>query len=69
MEEKLDNVAFLRIIVQNITDFFAENEVDGIWIPFPDPRPRKKDAKRRLTHRHFLDFYRQIFKTRRAYSF
>ncbi len=61
-EEKLDNVAFLRIIIQNITQFFGENEVDTIWIPFPDPRPRKKDAKRRLTHRHFLDLYKQILK-------
>ena len=48
-EEGLENVAFLRIMIQDIEEHFAENEVDEIWVTFPDPRPKKRDAKRRHT--------------------
>jgi len=62
MEEQLYNVAFLRIYVEQIKDHFATGEVDEIWITFPDPRPRDRDIKRRLTSPRFLDLYKQILK-------
>jgi tRNA (guanine-N7-)-methyltransferase len=31
-----------------------------MWITFPDPRPRKRDIKRRLTNPRFLDMYKRI---------
>lgn len=62
MEKGLDNVGFLRCQIQNLEQFFAENEVSEIWIVHPDPRPRKKDAKRRLTHPRFLEIYHRIIK-------
>lgn len=62
LDEKLNNVAFARMKIENITHFFAEGEVDEIWITFPDPFPRKKDAKRRLTSPKFLNNYRSISK-------
>ncbi len=58
----LTNVAFLRTYIQNISDFFAPGEIDEIWIVHPDPRPRKRDIKRRLTHPRFLNMYRQLLK-------
>lgn len=58
LEKNLKNAAFARIIIENITEFFAENEVAEIWITFPDPQP--KNARRRLTHPRFLADYRQI---------
>lgn len=61
-EEGLQNVAFLRTQILNIEAFFAENEVDEIWLTFPDPRPRKRDVKRRLTSPRFLDMFKRILK-------
>jgi tRNA (guanine-N7-)-methyltransferase len=61
-EECLNNVGFLRGHIQNLEDFFEENEVDEIWITFPDPRPKGRDKRRRLTHGRFLEIYRKILK-------
>jgi tRNA (guanine-N7-)-methyltransferase len=62
-KQNLSNVCFLRIQIQFITDFFEENEVDEIWITFPDPRPKDRDEKKRLTFSFFLDKYRSILKS------
>jgi tRNA (guanine-N7-)-methyltransferase len=58
--EGLSNAAFLRIQIQNLDQYFEENEINEIWITFPDPRPRDRDERRRLTHPRFLDMYRKI---------
>jgi tRNA (guanine-N7-)-methyltransferase len=58
----LDNVAFLRIQIERINEFFGEGEVDEIWITFPDPQLRISKAKKRLTHPRFLRLYQQILK-------
>ncbi len=60
LEQKLKNVAFLRIHIEHLADFFDENEVEEIWITFPDPFPRKSKANKRLTSPRFLNVYRQI---------
>jgi len=62
LEEGLDNVAFLRMRIEEIANFFAEKEVDEIWITFPDPFLRKSKANRRLTSPRFLDTYKKIIK-------
>ena len=49
----LANIGFLRIHIQNLEMFFAPGEVSEIWIPFPDPRPKLGDQKRRLTSPRF----------------
>ena len=41
---------------------FGRNTVDEIWITFPDPYPKKRSAKHRLTHMHYLRQYRNILK-------
>ncbi len=62
LTEGLANVGFLRISIGQITQYFAANEVDNIWIIFPDPFLRKGKAKNRLTHERFLAQYQQILK-------
>ena len=62
MEQKLINVAFLRTPILLIENFFEPGEVDEIWITFPDPRPRKRDIKRRLTSPRYLDIYKKLVK-------
>jgi tRNA (guanine-N7-)-methyltransferase len=61
-EQKLHNLVFARMRIENITNFFQEREIDEIWITFPDPFPRKKDAKRRLSAPAFIKRYQQICK-------
>lgn len=60
LEHNLENVAFLRTQIDSITAYFAENEVEEIWITFPDPQLRMSKAKKRLTHPKFLRLYHQI---------
>lgn len=62
VEEELYHVAFLRTFIERIEEHFGENELDEIWITFPDPRPRDRDIKRRLTSPRFLDMYERIVK-------
>ena len=58
----LPNAAFLRTQIGLIKHFFAENEVDEIWLTFPDPQPTRSKTTKRLTSPLFLDFYRHILK-------
>lgn len=62
LQNQLKNVAFLRTQIDKITDYFMANEVEEIWITFPDPQPRASKAKKRLTHPKFLRRYQQIIK-------
>ena len=60
-KENLRNVAFLRTEIENIDKFFAEGEVDEIWITFPDPQMKK--TRKRLTSTRFMNLYSRILKT------
>ncbi|WP_375577795.1 tRNA (guanosine(46)-N7)-methyltransferase TrmB [Marivirga tractuosa] len=60
LDEGLGNVAFARNFILDLEQMFAEGEVNDIWIIHPDPRPRDRDEKRRLTFHRFLDIYKRI---------
>lgn len=62
IEEGIDNVAFLRIQIENLLDYFAEGEIDEIWITFPDPQPQDSREKKRLTFPMFLNRYKTVLK-------
>jgi tRNA (guanine-N7-)-methyltransferase len=62
LDENLLNVAFLRTQILLIENFFAENEIDEIWMTFPDPRPRKRDIKRRLTSPRFIEMFKKLLR-------
>ncbi len=59
-EESLKNVAFIRMQIELIEYAFAKNEVDEIWITFPDPQIKYKRTKHRLTNTAFLKRYKNI---------
>jgi tRNA (guanine-N7-)-methyltransferase len=61
-ERKVNNAAFLRTRIEYINSFFAEDEVDEIWITFPDPHPGKRNSNKRLTCPWFLNQYRNFLK-------
>ena len=56
----LSNVGFLRMLAHQLADHFAPGELSEIWITFPDPRPRDRDIKRRLTAPRFLNVYQRL---------
>ncbi len=60
LEDGIENVAFLRIQIENLLDYFAENEVSAIWITFPDPQPQVSREKKRLTSPRFLSMYKIV---------
>ena len=63
-DQKLSNVAFLRTRIEFINSFFKQDEVDEIWITFPDPHPGRRNSNKRLTAPMFLNSYRKFLKNR-----
>jgi len=61
-DEGLANVAFLRTRIDFINSFFSRDEVDEIWITFPDPQEKRRRLKKRLPGPHFLNSYRAFLK-------
>ncbi|MFT3909494.1 MAG: tRNA (guanosine(46)-N7)-methyltransferase TrmB [Ferruginibacter sp.] len=62
LDSNLSNAAFLRTQIEMLPDYFTKEEVDEIWITFPDPQLRTSKAKKRLTHPRFLRLYQQVLK-------
>lgn len=62
IEENIKNVAFLRTQIELIEFAFDENEVDEIWITFPDPQIKYKRTKHRMTNSEFLKRYKKVLK-------
>lgn len=62
LEEGVENIAFLRMHMNDLLEVFGKKSVDELWLTFPDPYPKKRSAKHRLTHSVFLQKYREILK-------
>jgi len=60
LENKLDNIIFLRTQIELIGKIFDENEVSEIWITFPDPQIKLKREKHRLVNLNFIEIYKNI---------
>ncbi|MCD4789563.1 MAG: tRNA (guanosine(46)-N7)-methyltransferase TrmB [Bacteroidales bacterium] len=60
VDEDLRNIAFLRTQIELTGKCFGKNEVNEIWLTFPDPQPKKKKASKRLTSPPFLEIYHQF---------
>lgn len=62
VEANMTNVGFLRTQIELIDYAFAKDEVDEIWITFPDPQIKYKRTKHRMTNATFLKRYKTILK-------
>lgn len=62
VEKSLNNVAFVRTQIELINHIFDNDEVDEIWITFPDPQIKYKRTKHRMTNAIFLDLYKKVLK-------
>ena len=60
--EGLNNIVFAKEYIKDVTDYFEEDELSGIYLNFSDPWPKDRHAKRRLTHSRYLEGYRKILK-------
>ena len=58
----LNNVAFIRTQIELLDYIFNENEIDEIWITFPDPQIKYKRTKHRMTNSEFLQLYKKVLK-------
>ena len=61
-EAELTNLMFISLRLEDIRNLFDKDEVDGIFLNFSDPWPKAKHAKRRLTHRNYIEKYVDIIK-------
>ncbi|MES2417525.1 MAG: tRNA (guanosine(46)-N7)-methyltransferase TrmB [Bacteroidota bacterium] len=62
VDEGIQNLAFLRIQIEDILEYFEAAEIDEIWITFADPQPQDSREKKRLTFPGFLDKYRILLR-------
>ena len=62
-EENILTAAVLRTHIEWLNQFFADQEVDDIWVTFPDPQPQLTRENRRLTNSRFISLYRQVLKS------
>ncbi len=62
IEAGWSSLAFLRIQIESLLDYFSENEISEIWITFPDPHPSQRRERKRLTSPRFLAYYQKILK-------
>lgn len=60
LNEGVNNIIFVRAHMNDLPELFEHGSVDEIWLTFPDPFPRDRSAKHRLTHQSFLQKYRTI---------
>ncbi len=63
IEKEMTNVGFIRTQIELIDYIFNENEINEIWITFPDPQIKYKRTKHRLTNSNFLQRYKKILKS------
>lgn len=62
VEEGISNLAFLRIQIEDLLDYFGEKEIDEIWITFADPQPQISRERKRLTSPFFLSKYKELLR-------
>ena len=62
IEQDIPNVQLLHVDGSALTNYFADHEVDQIYLNFSDPWPKKKHEKRRLTSKAFLAVDEQILR-------
>lgn len=62
--EGIPNLALLLCNIEYILDVFEAGEIERIYLNFSDPWPKKRHARRRLTHANFLHKYKKLFNSR-----
>jgi len=66
---KQGNIEFLRARADQLAERMLPHSLRAVWVTFPDPFPRERSAKHRLTHPHFLTLYKSWLKASGALYF
>ena len=62
IEEPLSNLMLLRTDASDLREIFSNKSIERIYLNFSDPWPKDRHAKRRLTHKNFLNIYKDLLK-------
>lgn len=65
LENNLSNVCFVRTRIELLHHFIDKDEIDEVWITFPDPFPGFSDRGNRLISPKFLDYYQKYFSSKK----
>lgn len=63
IESDVPNLKLLLVDGRNLTEYFADGEVQQLYLNFSDPWPKTRHEKRRLTYRSFLETYERILRS------
>ncbi len=64
LERGLTNISFIRARADQIVDLFPPSSLTEVWLTFPDPFPRDRSARRRMTHGLYLEKYASLLNKR-----
>lgn len=67
LERGITNIRFIRARADQIDELFEDASLEAIWLTFPDPFPRDRSARRRMTHPIYLDRYQKLLKPAGAF--
>jgi len=62
LERGIKNVRFIRARADQIGELFNEYSLEALWLTFPDPFPRERSERRRMTHPLYLEKYATLLK-------
>lgn len=62
LEQGVKNIAFLRTEMSEVGMLFKKHTANIVWLTFPDPYPKSRNTKKRLTHAKYLRQYRDLLK-------
>ncbi len=57
LDRGVKNIVFLRARADQIEECFMPGSLEAIWLTFPDPFPRERSARRRMSHPIYLEKY------------
>lgn len=67
LERGISNVRFVRARADQIEELFGAQSLEALWLTFPDPFPRERSARRRMTHPIYLERYAKLLKPSGAF--
>lgn len=66
-ERGLKNVYFVRARADQLSEIVPPQSLESLWVTFPDPFPKKRAARRRMTHAHYLESYAPLLRADGAF--
>jgi len=58
--KQLKNLRFLRARADQLPELLTPHSLKSLWVTFPDPFPKERSAKHRLTHPQYLKIYEML---------